>query len=64
MEGLLKYKFVTILINTSSINNFLNSKVVMQLVYHIEYYDKFKVKFVDRQILTCNSKCFKVKFIM
>ena len=48
VEELLKCQSVTILIDTSSTNNFIDSKVVVRLAYHIKRYDKFKVKVANR----------------
>ena len=60
----LKHQLVTIWIDTSSTNNFMDSKVADRLTYHVESYDKFEVKFTNGCILTYDSKCSKIKLII
>ncbi|CAL9124506.1 unnamed protein product [Musa textilis] len=64
IERLLKHQSVTVLIDASSTNSFMDSKVATRLTYRIECCDKFEVKVVDERILTCDSKYYKVKLIM
>ena len=40
--GTLEYQHVTVLIDTGSTNNFMDSMVIDRLAYHIESCDKFK----------------------
>ena len=62
--GTLKHQSVTVLIDTGSTNNFMDRKVAARLAYHIECCDKFEVKVADGRILTCDSKCSKIKLIL
>ncbi|RRT53668.1 hypothetical protein B296_00029332 [Ensete ventricosum] len=55
--GLLKQQPITVLIDTGSTNNFLNSKVVARLALQIEGYNKFNVKVADDRILNCDQRC-------
>ncbi|RWV83481.1 hypothetical protein GW17_00054903, partial [Ensete ventricosum] len=45
--GFLKQQSVTILIDTRSTNNFINSKVAARMMLPIEEYNRFDVKVVD-----------------
>ena len=60
----LKHKSVTILIDIGSTNNFMDRKVAARLTHYIEGCDKFEVKIIDEWILTCDSKCSKIKLII
>ena len=55
--GLLKQQPITVLIDTGSTNNFLNSKVAARMMLHIEGCSKFDVKVTDRRILKCDQRC-------
>ena len=57
VEGLLKQQPITVLIDTGSTNNFLNSKVAAWMALHIEGYSKFDVKVADGRILKCDQRC-------
>ncbi|RRT42008.1 hypothetical protein B296_00011970 [Ensete ventricosum] len=63
-EGLLKQQPITILIDTGSTNNFMNSKVAIQMVLPIEDCSRFDVKFVDGRILKCDRRCPRVKLLL
>ncbi|RWW53313.1 hypothetical protein BHE74_00040213 [Ensete ventricosum] len=62
--GLLKQQPITVLIDTGSTNNFLNSKVVARLVLQIEGCNKFDVKVADGRILNCDQRCPRVKLLL
>ncbi|RRT50210.1 hypothetical protein B296_00017699 [Ensete ventricosum] len=53
--GLLKLQPITVLIDTGSTNNFLNSKVAVCMVLQIEGCNKFDVKVADGRILNCDQ---------
>ncbi|RZS19402.1 hypothetical protein BHM03_00051816 [Ensete ventricosum] len=55
--GLLKQQLIIVLIDTSSINNFLNSKVVARLALQIEGCNKFDVKVTDGRIFNYDQRC-------
>ncbi|RWW10889.1 hypothetical protein GW17_00025543 [Ensete ventricosum] len=55
--GLLKQQPITVLIDTGSTNNFLNSKVVVRLALQIESCNKFDVKVADGRIFNCDQRC-------
>ena len=54
--GLLKQQPITVLIDTGSTNNFLNSKVTIQMALPIENCSRFDVKVVDGRILNCDRR--------
>ncbi|RWW51435.1 hypothetical protein BHE74_00042213 [Ensete ventricosum] len=62
--GFLKQQSITILIDTGSTNNFLNSKVVARMVLHIEDCSKFDVEITDSRILKCDQRCPQVKLLL
>ena len=64
IEGFLKRQSVTVLIDTSSTNNFMDSKVAKRLAYPIEQCDKFQVKVANGQVLAWDSNCHRVKIVM
>ncbi|RWW56399.1 hypothetical protein BHE74_00036888 [Ensete ventricosum] len=64
VRGLLKQQSITILINTKSTNNFMNSKVATHMVLHIEDYSRFDVKVANDRILKCNRRCSCVKLML
>ncbi|CAL9087397.1 unnamed protein product [Musa textilis] len=64
VEEILEHQPVTVLIDTSSTNNFMDSKVADRLAYHIEDCDKFEVMIADGRTLTCDRKCLKIKLII
>ena len=56
VEGLLKQQSITILIDTGSTNNFLDSKVAVRMALSIDYYGRFDVKFTNGWILKCDRR--------
>lgn len=54
--GLLKQQPITVLIDTSSSNNFINSKITIQMTLPIENCSRFDVKVVDGRILNCDRR--------
>ena len=62
--GLLKQQPITILIDTGSTNNFMNSKVAVQMALPIENYSRFDVKVTDGRILKCDHRCPRVKLLL
>lgn len=60
----MKCQSVTILITTSSTNNFMDNKIIMRLTYRIEHHNKFEIEVIDRLLLTCDSKCSKLMLSM
>ncbi|RWV80293.1 hypothetical protein GW17_00058464 [Ensete ventricosum] len=62
--GLLKQQPITVLIDTGSTNNFLNSKVAARLALQIEGCNKFDVKVADSRILNCDQWCPQVKLLL
>ncbi|RZR95543.1 hypothetical protein BHM03_00024398 [Ensete ventricosum] len=62
--GPLKQQPITVLIDTGSTNNFLNSKVVARLVLQIEGCKKYDVKVTDSRILNCDQRCPRVKLLL
>ncbi|RZR98936.1 hypothetical protein BHM03_00028390 [Ensete ventricosum] len=62
--GLLKQQPITILIDTGSTNNFLNSKVAACLALQIDGCKKFDVKVTDGRILNCDLRCPRVKLLL
>ena len=54
--GLLKQQPITVLIDMGSSNNFLNSKVTIQMALPIENCSRFDVKVVDGRILNCDRR--------
>ena len=54
--GLLKQQPITVLIDTGSTTNFLNSKLAVRISLPIENRCRFDVKVTDRQILKCDSR--------
>ncbi|RWV89963.1 hypothetical protein BHE74_00024635 [Ensete ventricosum] len=63
VRGLLKQQPITILIDTGSTNNFMNSKVVARMALHIEDCSRFGVTIADGQILKCDRRCPRVKLL-
>ena len=64
VSGLLKCQPVTVFIDTSSTNNFLNEGMIQKLSIHVEHYEPFEVKLADGGTLTCKSKSSNVKLIV
>ena len=62
--GLLKQQPITVLIDTGSTNNFLNSKIATQMALHIEGCSKSNVKVTDGRTLKCNQRCPQVKLLL
>ncbi|RWV93677.1 hypothetical protein GW17_00043854 [Ensete ventricosum] len=62
--GLLKQQPITVLIDTGSTNNFINSKVAACMTLQIEGYNKFDVKVIDGRILNCDQRCPQVKLFL
>ncbi|RRT57303.1 hypothetical protein B296_00002873 [Ensete ventricosum] len=62
--GLLKQQPITILIDTSSTNNFLSSKVVACMALQIEGCNKFDIKVTNDRILNCDKRCPRVKLLI
>ncbi|RWW10098.1 hypothetical protein GW17_00026377 [Ensete ventricosum] len=54
VRGFLKQQSITILIDTGCTNNFMNTKVAVQMSSSIEDCSKFDVKVTDRRILKCD----------
>ncbi|RRT44121.1 hypothetical protein B296_00026417 [Ensete ventricosum] len=64
IEGFLEQQSIIILIDTGSTHNFMSSEVATHLMLQKEYYNGFKVKVANDQILKCNQKCPRVKLIL
>ena len=62
--GLLKQQSITVLIDTGSTNNFLNSKVAVHMNLLIENYSRFVVKVANGWILKCDHRCQQVKLLL
>ncbi|RRT32378.1 hypothetical protein B296_00034693 [Ensete ventricosum] len=62
--GLLKQQPITVLIDTGSTNNFLNSRVAACLALQIKGCKKFDVKVTDSRILNCDQRCPRVKLLL
>ena len=62
--GLLKQQPITILIDTGSTNNFLNSKVAVHMNLPIENCSRFVVKVANGRILKCDHRCLQVKLLL
>ncbi|RWV91129.1 hypothetical protein GW17_00046609 [Ensete ventricosum] len=62
--GLLKQQPITVLIDTGSTNNFLNSKVAAHFALQIEGCKKFDVKVTDDRILNYDQRCPRVKLLL
>jgi len=62
--GLLKQQPITVLIDTGSTNNFLNSKVTIQMALPIENCNRFDVKVADGWILKYDRRCPQVKLLL
>ncbi|RWW12210.1 hypothetical protein BHE74_00035776 [Ensete ventricosum] len=62
--GLLKQQAITVLIDTSNTNNFLNSKVAARMALQIEGCKKFDVKVANGRILKCDQRCSRVKLLL
>ncbi|RZS10465.1 hypothetical protein BHM03_00041730 [Ensete ventricosum] len=62
--GLLKHQSITVLIDTGSTNNFLNSKVAARMALQIESCNKFNVEVTDGRILKCAQLCPQVKLLL
>ncbi|RZR78569.1 hypothetical protein BHM03_00003972 [Ensete ventricosum] len=62
--GLLKQQLITILIDTSSTNNLLNSKVAACLELQIEGCNKFDIKVTNDRIFNCDQRCPWVKLFL
>ncbi|RZR98886.1 hypothetical protein BHM03_00028341 [Ensete ventricosum] len=57
IEGFLEQQSVIILIDARNTHNFISNKVAAHLMLQKEYYNEFKVKVANDQILKCNQKC-------
>ncbi|RZR76949.1 hypothetical protein BHM03_00001875 [Ensete ventricosum] len=55
--GLLKQQPITVLIDTTCTNNFMNSKVAAQLMLQNEDCSRLDVEVADGQILKCDERC-------
>ncbi|RWV83319.1 hypothetical protein GW17_00055094 [Ensete ventricosum] len=64
VRGLLKQQPITVLIDSGSTYNFLNSKVVEHMTLQIERCNKFDVKVTDGRILKCDQRCAWVKLLL
>ena len=62
--GLLKQQPITVLIDTGSSNNFLNSKVTIQMALPIENCSRFDVKVADGWILEYDRRRPQVKLLL
>ncbi|RRT64048.1 hypothetical protein B296_00006919 [Ensete ventricosum] len=62
--GLLKQQPITIVIDTDSTNNFLNSKVAACLALQIDGCNNFNVRVTDGRIFNCNPRCPRVKLLL
>jgi hypothetical protein len=60
----LKRQLVTVLIDTSNTNNFLNEDVAKRLSILVEPCDQFEVKLVDGRTLNCQSKRLRAKLLV
>ena len=63
-SGLLKRQLVTVLIDTSSTNNFLDEGIAQKLSTHVEHCEPFEVKLANGGTLTCKSMSSNVKLIV
>ncbi|RWW70473.1 hypothetical protein BHE74_00021850 [Ensete ventricosum] len=61
--GLLKQQPITVLIDTTSTNNFMNSKVAAQLMLQNEDCSRLNVEVIDGQILKCDKRYPQVKLL-
>ncbi|URE04495.1 hypothetical protein MUK42_34010 [Musa troglodytarum] len=59
--GFLKQQPITILIDTGSTNNFMNSKVAVQMALPIENCSRLDVKIADGRILKCDRSSLNVE---
>ncbi|RWW04038.1 hypothetical protein GW17_00032756 [Ensete ventricosum] len=64
VDGFLEHQSITILIDTGSTNNFMDSKVVARLTLPIEDYSRFDVKVADGRILNSNRKSPQMKLVL
>ncbi|RRT81285.1 hypothetical protein B296_00002546 [Ensete ventricosum] len=64
IEGFLKHQLVTILIDTRSTNNVMDSKVATRSTLRIEDCSRFDVKVADGRILNYSQKCPRVKLVL
>ncbi|RWW74977.1 hypothetical protein BHE74_00017022 [Ensete ventricosum] len=64
INGFLKHKSITVLIDIGSINNFMDSKVAARLTVQIEDCNRFDVKVADNRTLNCSHKCSQVKLVV
>ncbi|RWW84962.1 hypothetical protein BHE74_00006398 [Ensete ventricosum] len=64
VDGFLEHQPITILIDTGSTNNFMDSKVVARLTLPIEDYSRFDVKVADGRILNSNRKSPQMKLVL
>ncbi|RRT66401.1 hypothetical protein B296_00033362 [Ensete ventricosum] len=64
VRGLLKQQSITVLIDTGSTNNIMNSKVAARMALHIEDCSRFDVKVADDRILKCDRRCLRVKLML
>ncbi|RZR99274.1 hypothetical protein BHM03_00028788 [Ensete ventricosum] len=53
-ESFLKQQPITVLVDTESINNFMDNKVVSRMTLQIEVCNRFEVKVVDGHVLKCD----------
>ena len=56
--GLQKQQPITILIDTRSTSNFMNSKVAVRMALPIKNYSRFDIKVVDGRILKCDHNLY------
>ena len=64
VAGTLEHQPIIVLIDTGSINNFMDNETVDRWAHQIEDYDRFKVKIIDGWTFTCDSKGSKIKLII
>ncbi|RWV96227.1 hypothetical protein GW17_00041079 [Ensete ventricosum] len=64
IDDFLKHQPVTILVDTRSTNDFMDSKVASRLMLRIEDCSRFHVKVADCRILNCSRKCPRVKLVL
>ena len=62
--GLLKQQPITVLIDTGSTTNFLNSKLAVRISLPIENRCRFDVKVTDGRILNCDHRRLQEKLLL
>ncbi|RRT63961.1 hypothetical protein B296_00028309 [Ensete ventricosum] len=62
--GFLRQQPITILVDTGSTSNFMDSKVTTQMMLQIDDCSRFDVKVADGRILKCDRKCSRVKLVL